>query len=88
MNEAQNEEEWRAEFERLGELLVYDSVKQGAIYNDEAKRQAAFRWLSGEATARRVREVRTYKYAQWTYYAAIAAVAVGLIGIVASVLMR
>ena len=34
---------WREEFERLGEMQVYDNVKQGAIYNNEAKRQAAFR---------------------------------------------
>ncbi|MGB7034089.1 MAG: hypothetical protein WBD71_01070 [Xanthobacteraceae bacterium] len=31
-----NEAAWHAEFERLGELLVYDNVKQGAIYNNEA----------------------------------------------------
>jgi hypothetical protein len=47
---------WRSEFERLGEFLVYENVKQGAIYNDEAKRQAAFRWLSEQAAARRARE--------------------------------
>jgi hypothetical protein len=48
----EQEAEWRAEFEKLGELLVYDNVKQGAIYNDEAKRQAAFRWLSEQARSR------------------------------------
>jgi hypothetical protein len=34
------ETEWRAEFEREGERQVYDNVKQGAIYNNERKRQA------------------------------------------------
>ena len=29
------EAEWRAEFERDGEVLVYENFKQGAIYNDE-----------------------------------------------------
>jgi hypothetical protein len=73
--------EWRAEFERLGEFLVYENVKQGAIYNDEAKRQAAFAWLSEQATERREREAQTLDYVRWTYYAAIAAVGVGIIGI-------
>jgi hypothetical protein len=72
---------WRDEFERLGEFLVYENVKQGAIYNDEAKRQAAFRWLSEQATERRQREAQTLDYVRWTYYAAIAAVGVGLISI-------
>lgn len=56
--QADQETAWHAEFERLGELLVYDNVKQGAIYNDERKRQAAFRWLADQAAKRRGREVR------------------------------
>jgi hypothetical protein len=86
MSGAQNEEEWRAEFERLGELLVYDNVKQGAIYNDERKRQAAFRWLSGQAAARREREARTFRYVRWTFFAAVAAVIIGVVGVVATLL--
>jgi len=66
------------------ELLVYGNVKQGAIYNDEAKRQAAFRWLGKTATARRVREKQTYEYARWTFFAA--AVIVGVVGVVITVL--
>src|SRR5215472_851120 len=42
----QKEAAWRVEFEALGEQLVFEKVKQGAIYNDETKRQAALRWLS------------------------------------------
>ena len=42
----QKEAGWRAEFEALGEQLVFRNVQRGAIYNDEAKRQAALRWLS------------------------------------------
>jgi hypothetical protein len=38
-----DESEWRAEFERLGKMQIYDNVKQDAIYNDEAKRQPAVR---------------------------------------------
>jgi hypothetical protein len=56
---SQQEVEWRTEFERLGEQQVYDNVKQGAIYNDERKRQAAFRWLGDQAGKRRAREENT-----------------------------
>ena len=45
----QREAAWRVEFQALGEQLVFKNVKQGAIYNNEAKRQAALRWLSERA---------------------------------------
>jgi hypothetical protein len=83
MNETK-EAEWRAEFERLGELLVFDNAKQGAIYNDEAKRQAALRWLSEQARSRRNREKWTLKVAWWTFFAAISGVLVGLFGLYAT----
>jgi len=67
MPENTNESRWREEFERLGEMQVYDNVKQCAIYNDEAKRQAAFRWLGEVAAVRRARESRSYKYVRWTF---------------------
>ena len=38
----QKEAAWRLEFKALGEQLVFQKVKQGAIYNDEAKRQPRF----------------------------------------------
>jgi predicted lysophospholipase L1 biosynthesis ABC-type transport system permease subunit len=62
-------------------MQVYDNVKQGAIYNDERKRQAAFRWLGEQAGARRAREERTFRYVRWTFFAAVAAVIVGIAGI-------
>jgi hypothetical protein len=34
----QKEAAWRVEFKALGEQLVFEKVKQGAIYNHEAKR--------------------------------------------------
>lgn len=77
---------WDAEFERLGELLVYDNVKQGAIYNNEAKRQAAFRWLAEQARKRRAREMQTLQVSWWTLWAAIAAVVVAVVGVVVTVL--
>jgi hypothetical protein len=80
------EVDWRAEFDRLGEQQVYDNVKQGAIYNDERKRQAAFRWLGDQAAKRRAREENTLWYSRWTFWAAIAGVAIGMIGVVATLL--
>lgn len=71
MAHSSNEALWREEFERLGEVQAYDNVKQGAIYNDEAKRQAAFRWLGEVAAARRARKSRSYNYVRWTFYAAV-----------------
>jgi hypothetical protein len=59
MADSSNKTLWREEFERLGEMQVYDNVKQGAIYNDEAKRQVAFQWLSEIAAAQRARESRS-----------------------------
>jgi hypothetical protein len=47
----QKEATWRVEFKALGEQLVFEKVKQGAIYSDEAKRQAALRWLSERGRA-------------------------------------
>jgi hypothetical protein len=83
---SKQEIEWRAEFERLGEQQVYDNVKQGAIYNDERKRQAAFRWLGDNAAERRVREADTLWYSRWTFWAAIIGVMVGVVGVLVTVL--
>lgn len=77
---------WPVEFERLGEQQVYDNMKQGAIYNDERKRQAAFRWLGEQASKRRQREENTYWYAQYTFYAAVIAAILGFAGIVVALL--
>ena len=49
------EQKLGCEFEALGEQSVLTNVKQRAIYN-EAKRQAAFRWLSEQAQLRDRRE--------------------------------
>jgi hypothetical protein len=69
---------WRAEFKRIGETQVRDALDS---ITDEPKRQAAFRWLSDEAAARRLREEQTHHYVRWTFFAAVAAVIVGLIGV-------
>ncbi|HUI13124.1 MAG TPA: hypothetical protein VL048_06610 [Xanthobacteraceae bacterium] len=82
----QEEAAWLAEFERLGELLDYDNVRQGAIYNDERKRQAAFRWLSEQARERRTRERHTLRVSLWTLWAAIAAVGIAIVSVVVALL--
>jgi hypothetical protein len=82
----QQEKDWRAEFERQGERQVYDNVKQGAIYNNEAKRQAAFRWLGDKAAEQRAREANTLWYTRYTFYAAIIGVLVGIISIAVTLL--
>ena len=86
MPESDQEAEWVAEFERDGELLVYDNYKQGAIYNNEAKRQAALRWLGEVSRDRRRREKLTLKVAWWTLFAALAAVIVAITGIAVTLL--
>jgi hypothetical protein len=64
---------WRAEFKALGEQLVFQNVKRGTIYNDEAKRQAAIRWLSERDG--------TAQLAWLTLFAAIAGVLISIIGL-------
>ena len=66
----QKEAAWRVEFEALGEQLV---LKQGAIYNDETKRQAALRWLSERD--------RTAQLGWLAFFVAIAGVLISSIGL-------
>jgi hypothetical protein len=69
----QKEAAWRVEFEALGEQLVYRNVQRGAIYNDDAKRQAALRWLSERD--------RTAQLGWLAFFVAIAGVLVGIIAL-------
>jgi hypothetical protein len=74
----QKEAAWRVEFEALGEQLVFEKVKQGAIYNnDETKRQAALRWLFERG--------RTAQLVWCVFFAAIAGVLISIIGLLAAV---
>jgi hypothetical protein len=70
LTDKQKEAAWCVEFEALGEQMVFQNVKRGAI-NNEAKRQAALRWLSERDRA-----------VQPAWLAFFAAIAVGLISIV------
>jgi hypothetical protein len=66
------------EFEALGEQSVLKNVKKGESYN-EAKRQAAFRWLSEQAQLRDRRETRTAELAWFALF--VTAVSIGTIGL-------
>jgi hypothetical protein len=75
----QKEVAWRVEFEALGEQSVLKNVKRGAIRN-EAKRQAAFGWLSEQAQLRDRREARTSELAWLALFVSIAVAVMGTIG--------
>ena len=73
----QKEAAWRVEFKALGEQLVFQKVKRGAIFNDEAERQAALRWLSERA--------RLAQLAWGVFFATIAGVLISIIGLLVAV---
>jgi fatty acid desaturase len=73
ITDKQKEAAWRVEFKALGERLVFQNVKRGAIYNDKAKRLAALRWLSERD--------RTAQLAWLAFFAAIAGVLISIIGL-------
>jgi hypothetical protein len=74
ITDKQKEATWRVEFGALGEQLVVQNVKRGAIYNDEAKRQAAIRWLSERDG--------TAQLARLAFFATIAGVLISIIGLI------
>ena len=65
----------RMEFDALGEQSVLKNIKQVAIHN-EAKRQAALRWLSEQTQLRDRREARNADLAWLALFAAIASVSI------------
>jgi hypothetical protein len=80
--DAQREAAWRAEFKRLGEELVFDNVKRGTIYDNEAKHQAALHWLAEQNRLNRTRD--SWRHLAWvTFFVAIATILVGAIGLLA-----
>ena len=67
------------EFEALGEQSVLKNLKR-ATYN-EAKRQAAFRWLSERGQLRDGREARTAQFAWGALFVSMAAALIGIMGV-------
>ena len=76
----QKEATWRVEFEALGEQSVLKNVKQSSAYN-EAKREAAFRWLSEQAQLRDRREARTVQLAWGALFVSMAAALIGIMSV-------
>ena len=76
----QKEATRRMEFEALGEQSVLKNVKQGGAYN-EAKRDAAFRWLSEQAQLRDRREARTVQLAWGALFVSMAAALIGIMSV-------
>ena len=70
----QKEAAWRVEFEALGEQSVFRNVQRSSIHNDEAKRQAALRWLSERD--------RTAQLGWLAFFVAIAGVLISIIALV------
>ncbi|HVI64793.1 MAG TPA: hypothetical protein VM910_19740 [Bradyrhizobium sp.] len=75
------EEEWIAEFEAVGESELRDRLYRGSGIHPEAKFHTAVRWLREQARARRLREEQLHRYVWWTLCAAVLSVIVGVIGV-------
>ena len=79
--ETDQEAEWRAEFERDGERLVYDNI-MAANYTDVRKRRAAFSWLTDEASRRRAAVFRAFQLATWMLVNLFAIIVIGAVAVV------
>jgi hypothetical protein len=75
------EEEWIAEFEAVGESELRDRLYRGSGIHPEAKFHTAVRWLREQARARRLGEEQLHRYVWWTLCAAVLSVIVGVIGV-------
>jgi len=75
------EEEWIAEFEAVGESELRDRLYRGSGIHPEAKFHTAVRWLREQARARRLREEQLHRYVWWTLCAAVLSVIVVVIGV-------
>jgi hypothetical protein len=75
------EEDWIAEFEAVGESELRDRLYRGSSLHPEAKFHTAVRWLREQARARRLREEQLHRHVWWTLCAAVLSVIVGVIGV-------
>lgn len=73
ITDKQKEAAWRVQFDALGEQLIFENIKQGVMYNGEATRQAALRWLSERD--------RTAQLAWFAFFATIAGVLISIVGL-------
>jgi hypothetical protein len=79
---ADEQANWRIEFEKTGEAQVRQNLSNPAIYNSPAKSDFARQWLREREGAREQREQQIHSYTRRTLWAAVAAVVVGLIAII------
>jgi hypothetical protein len=79
MAEPEVEAAWRAKFERSGAKEPRDVLDSDGFRN-ELKRQAAFRWLGGEAEVQRLQQEHTF-YVRWTFFVVLGVVIAGLIAV-------
>jgi hypothetical protein len=80
---SEEQENWRTQFENIGETQLYQLLLKGAISASDARHTPALEWLREQETTRRLREQEAYSYTQ---RAAVAAVIVGMIGVVATLI--
>jgi hypothetical protein len=80
------EAEWRAEFERDGELLVYDNIKRRVFPNEAGKCRVGLRWLADEAIKQRRADFRTLQLSMQSPLLAVAAAVIGGLSITLALL--
>jgi hypothetical protein len=77
MADTDEEAQWRAEFERVGN----DAVHREHMMFPEPKRQFAFRWLRENEKTRETREEAAQWYLKWTFWAVVVTLFIGIIGV-------
>jgi hypothetical protein len=87
----EQEAEWRATLERLGESAVRFDLQMrqgvGIGMNNDVMYRFAFQWLRDKERERESRERVTITYTKWTFAAALAAVVTGVAGLIATILI-
>jgi hypothetical protein len=87
----EQEAEWRATLERLGESAVRFDLQMrqgvGIGMNNDAMYRFAFQWLRDKERERETRERVNITYAKWTFAAPLAAVVTGVAGLIATILI-
>jgi hypothetical protein len=78
----EQEAEWVARFESIGEATVRSDLQLrngvGVGISGDPMLQVAFKWLRDKERQREGRDSKTFAYVKWTYYAVV----VGVVGII------
>ncbi len=81
MAEPEVEAAWRAEFKRIGETQLRETLNSDGDFANESQRQSAFRWQGDEAEVQRLQDEHTHHYVRWSFFVVVAAVIAGLIAV-------